>query len=118
MTNRISKSKSGIIIQLDVLISRDKETKLYVSYCPSLELSSYGKTKEEAKKAFHEVLEDFVEDTYEKGTFNEYLFKHGWQLKTKPEMNYLPPVPDITDLVNNIMPTEAFKQSFKIPAYR
>ena len=82
MTNKIQKSKSGIVIELDVLISRDKETRLYVAYCPALELSSYAKTKEESQKAFHDVLEDFVEDTHNKGTFNEYLLKHGWKLST------------------------------------
>ena len=118
MINKIKKSKSGIVIELDVLISRDKETQLYVAYCPALELSTYAKDIEESKQAFNEVLEDFIEDTHSKGTFNEYLLKHGWQLKRKPVINYQPPVPDITDIVNRMMPMGAFKQSFKIPAYR
>jgi hypothetical protein len=117
MTNRIHKTQDGMSIQLDVLISVDKSTKLFVAYCPALELSSYAKTQEGAKKAFTEVLQDFIEETHAKGTFDEYLLKLGWQLKRTPHVDYQPPAPDITNLVNTMMPTGAYKQELSIPAF-
>ena len=117
MTNKIHKTQPGITIQLDVLIIIDKSTKLFVAYCPALELSSYAKTKDGAKRAFTEVLHDFIEDTHNKGTFDTYLLNLGWQLKRTPTIEYHPPSPDITEVVNKMMPLGAFKQDLQIPAF-
>jgi predicted RNase H-like HicB family nuclease len=47
-----------------------REGKYHVAYCPALELTSYGLTVAEAKRAFSEVLEIFIEETERKGTLD------------------------------------------------
>ena len=68
-----------------------KEEDYIVAYCPALELSSYGKTKAEAKAAFAAEIKIFIEETSNRGTLEKYLLKHGWTLQQFPELAYQPP---------------------------
>lgn len=55
-----------------------KEGKMYVSYCPELDVSSCGKTPEEAKKNLLEAVELFLEETKKMGTLKEILKESGF----------------------------------------
>ena len=90
MVNTISKHKHGITVQLDVFLLED-EDKIYVAFCPALNLSSYGNTLNDAKKAFDEVVSIFVEETTKKGTLEKVLLKLGWTLKALPKPIFEPP---------------------------
>jgi len=69
-----------------------KEEDYIVAYCPALELSAYGKTEGEAKKAFEESLELFVQEITRKGTVDKVLRKLGWVPNLR---SYQPPaLPD------------------------
>lgn len=83
------KSDSSIQVQVDVLIFEEHGS--YVAYCPALEVSSYGDTKDEAKKAFDGAMNIFIKETTTKGTLEKYLLKLGWQLQQKPKRVYQPP---------------------------
>ncbi len=63
-----------------------KEGDLYVALCPSLNISSFGESIQEAQSSLLEAVEAFVEECSEMGTIEEVLeesgFKrtdHGWR---------------------------------------
>ncbi len=73
----------------------------YVAYCPALELSSYGSSAEDAKAAFAEAMEIFMEDTQAKGTLEKVLLGLGWTLQQRPVARYEPPRPSV-DFLNTL----------------
>ncbi|HRN27095.1 MAG: hypothetical protein IT276_11795 [Ignavibacteriaceae bacterium] len=89
MTNHIQKSTDTIKLQVDVLIIKEED--YIVAYCPALELSSYGKTKSEAKAAFEVDIKIFIDETFKSGNLEKYLLKQGWTLQQIPELDYQPP---------------------------
>ncbi len=86
---KIAKSKNSIKVEVSIIIL--KENGNFVAYCPALELSSYGDTEQEAREAFEEALEIFLEETTHKGTLEKELLKLGWILQQTPRVNYHPP---------------------------
>jgi len=50
--------KSARSVEVDVVLIRDGD--YYVALCPSLNVSSYGQSREEAKTAFGEVFKIFI----------------------------------------------------------
>lgn len=67
---------SVIELQLNVLVFQQGD--FYVSYCPSLNLSSYGDTIDDAKAAFDEVMEAYLDECKENGSLHDDLIKNGW----------------------------------------
>ncbi|MCX6600446.1 MAG: hypothetical protein NT025_02655 [bacterium] len=65
-----------------------QEGEYFVAYCPVLELSSYGQSENEAKRAFAEALKIFIKETEKKGTLEKILLDLGWTLKRKPFVQY------------------------------
>jgi predicted RNase H-like HicB family nuclease len=55
-----------------------REGDLYVGLCPDLDVSSFGKTIEEAKSSVHEALAAFVEECTAMGTLTEVLEEAGF----------------------------------------
>jgi predicted RNase H-like HicB family nuclease len=95
MTNYIKTKTDGtsntVEVSLDVLI---KDGDYIVSYCPALELSSFGDTEADAKKAFDEAVDIFLQETSKKGTLEKVLLNLGWQLRKLPSVSFLPPPAD------------------------
>jgi hypothetical protein len=56
-----------------------KEKKTFIAYSPALDLSSCGRTFEEAKNNFIEALRIFYEECISMGTLNEVLESCGWE---------------------------------------
>lgn len=87
--NRIRKNAKGMQIDVEVLLV--KEGAYWVSYAPSLKLSSYGDSKEDAKRGFSEALEIFISDTLKKGTLERLSIEYGWMgsgsLATLPKLS-------------------------------
>jgi predicted RNase H-like HicB family nuclease len=110
---KINDDSAFIEIQLSVLVV--EQGKFYVAYCPSLDLSSYGNSVEDAKLAFDETLKGYVEYAIENGTLHDDLVEHGWKIgnvrKAEP--------PEEVDLDN--IPTgnlkKQFNESLCIPAF-
>jgi predicted RNase H-like HicB family nuclease len=111
--NIITKNRDHISVGVSVLIL--KENNLFVAYCPALELSSYGKTKKEAKENFYDALKIFIEETHKKGTLEKVLLSLGWTLKQKPQISYKPPelTKKISKLSNLI--TSDFTEQVQLP---
>ncbi len=66
-----------------------RESSLYVSYTPELDISSCGKTISKAKKNLLEAVEGFLEVAEEKGNLQDILeeagfVKHEDELEKKP----------------------------------
>jgi len=55
-----------------------KEGKVFVSYCPELDVSSCGETFEEAKKNLLKAIKAFIKVTKEMGTLKEILEEAGF----------------------------------------
>jgi predicted RNase H-like HicB family nuclease len=85
----IKKNDDFIEVTLPVVLFQEGDQ--FVSYCPALELSSYGNSENEARQSFDEALEIFLEETTRKGTLEKYLLKKGWLLRQKPRPIYEPP---------------------------
>lgn len=64
---------------LGVYIFKDGD--VYISYCPSLDISGYGKDEEEAKDSFGEVMRQHVMYCVEHETLAKDLLNHGWKSK-------------------------------------
>jgi len=60
-----------------------KEKGSFVAFSPALDLSTCGKTFEEAKKNFSEALDIFFEECIEMGTLHEVLESYGWEKSGK-----------------------------------
>ncbi len=85
----VNRKSDSIKVKLAVILF--KEADQYVSYCPALELSSYGDDEQEAKLAFEDALNIFIEETSKKGSLERELLKLGWRLQQHPKPSYKPP---------------------------
>ena len=77
--------------KLTVTFFRQKDEKNIVAYCPVLDLSTCGKTIEEAKENFVECLKIYLEETVRHGTLEKDLLKLGWRPNVK-NLTMIPPV--------------------------
>ena len=55
-----------------------REGDLYVSLCPELNVSSFGKTIEEARRSLHEAMEAFIEECEAMGTLEDIISEAGF----------------------------------------
>lgn len=110
MRDTIRKTRNSVEVSIEILLVQEGE--YFVAYCPALELSSYGKTEQKARKAFDEALEIFFEETDRLGTLEKFLLKQGWRLQQVPEPKYIPP-----KIKNAFAGTllRSFKEPVKIP---
>ncbi len=75
-------------LSVSVPVSVFKEGKTYVAYSPIVDLSSCGKTHQEAEKRFREAVHLFFEEMLKRGTLKEVLKGLGW---TKTKKSWQPP---------------------------
>ena len=68
-----------------------REGKAVIAYCPSLNLSTCGKTLPQAQRRFSEALDLFIGDCVERGTLEEVLEECGWRRLTRPQPHWEPP---------------------------
>lgn len=86
-----------------------KEGDVYISYCPALDISGYGKDEKEAKDSFGEVMKQYIMYCVEHGTLAEDLRGHGWKVKDNGNGLFKSPDtesmlkrnPDFKDLLDN-----------------
>ena len=76
-------------IKYNLPVSILKEGNKYIAYTPTLDLSTYGKSEEQAKKRFEEVVNIFFEELIELGTIDKVLTNLGWQ---KIQAKWNPPI--------------------------
>jgi len=78
--------KAFQVVNLPVAIFR--EGKYFVAYTPALDLSTSGKSFEEVKRRFDELVKIFFEEIIKNGTLPEVLQELGWR---KIEKTWSPP---------------------------
>jgi predicted RNase H-like HicB family nuclease len=60
-------------------VSFIKEGKYFIAYTPLLDISTSGKTFEQAKQRFIELVQIFLEELMHKGTLDKTLKELGWE---------------------------------------
>lgn len=75
--------------KISLPISILKEGKYFIAYTPALDLSTSGKSFEQVKKRFEEVVQIFFEELLDRGTVDQVLTELGWQ---KIQKEWRPPV--------------------------
>jgi len=116
-TNCIPKnhSKEEIIsATVTVLFFRDKKTNSVIADCPALDICTYGKNLEMAKKYFVEAFSLWKETVLKMGTLKKALQELGWECKAN-ELK----MPKETKFHHHDVPVELLSQmnqDFKIMA--
>ncbi len=85
-----------IPIDYDVIIF--KEDKVYVAYCPELDVSSCGNTVEQAKAMLKTAVRLFIEEAERMGTLEDILEESKY--KKDASGRWLPPKLVATELVS------------------
>jgi len=73
-----------------------KEEDIYVGIVPELNVSSFGKTLEEAKRSLQEAVEAFIEECERMGTLEEIMKEAGFVYQ---EGTWLPRQPVSAELL-------------------
>ena len=79
-------SEEPFILRVEFL----REGKMYIAYSPALDLSTCGKTFQEAKENFTEAVTLFFEECEKDGNLKEVLESLGWIKSSKNGLE--PPV--------------------------
>ena len=69
----------GHAVEASLQVFYTEQEGAVVAYCPSLDLSTYGDTMEDAAAAFDDALAVLMQDVQQKGTLDEVLSALGWQ---------------------------------------
>ncbi len=96
------KKPAEINLNVQLFIYKDPESDMYVAYCNSLDLSTYGKDHKDALQSFGDALDLFIDETTKKGTLEHVLVRLGWNLSQKA---YGPPAPSLEKL-SHIIPLQ------------
>lgn len=72
-----------ININFNLSVVMLKEGKRFIAHAPALDLSTSGKTFQEAKKRFEEAAHIFFEEIIHKNTVDEVLSELGWEKHKK-----------------------------------
>ena len=80
--------KTDISIRVSVYTFREGDN--VIAYCPSLDLSGYGRTQKEAKESFGIVMKDYLDYCTSEGTLHEDLISHGWQMEHRHAAEHAP----------------------------
>lgn len=98
-------STGGVHFSLDVYLFN--EDGLTYSYCPSLDITGYGKDMNEAKAEMEYQLKEYFDYTLKHDTLRSDLAGHGWTKDNDdhffaPSVSYLMrKYPDFKDLIEN-----------------
>ena len=57
-----------------------RQARWYVAHCPPLDITTQGRTRDEAKRNLIEAAELFMTSCFERGTFEQALRELGWHV--------------------------------------
>jgi hypothetical protein len=77
MLDTIIFSKTKGTLEISVSVYVFKENDVFIAYCPSLDISGYNTTEEEARHDFEYALNEYVKFQMEHDTLNKDLARHG-----------------------------------------
>ncbi len=111
----IIKTDGDRVVNVLIEVQLIKEGDYIVSYCPSLQISSFGLTEDEAKEGFEGALRTFIDETHSRGTLEKILLNLGWSLKQKPTADYKPPRQKLRGNAKNPSFIRSFQESIALP---
>lgn len=85
-----------ISIDYDMIVFN--EDGVYVAYCPELDISSSGKSIEQAKEMLKNAVRLFIEEAEKMGTLKDILEESRY--KKDPSGRWLPPKVVATELIS------------------
>ena len=77
------------MLEVKLPISILREGKKYVAYTPALDLSTSGRSYEQVKRRFGEIVNIFFGELIKKGTLEEVLQDLGWK---RVQAKWNPPI--------------------------
>lgn len=95
LSGHFQDGKSKIDVTLSLI--HFEEDGLNFIYSPALDLTGYGKTKEDALASYSTSLEEFLRYTSNKDTTVKELKRLGWSVSKKDKIT----APSLTDLLNS-----------------
>jgi len=119
--NEIQITRKSFKAKLEVIIFKDPSGS-FVGYAPSIDVSSYGDTQDEALNATREAIEIYFNYTRNKGTLEQDLKRMGWKKEIMKHSSLVAPDLDTIShdnpLLINIMnsPDNYLQKSISIPA--
>lgn len=113
--NAVKKNGHSVSLEIEVMIYEDHG--IFVAYSPALDLSSYGSTIDDAKNAFDEAVEIFIEETESSGTLERNLLKLGWKLQLKPKPLFERPNYTLAQIRRLPASKKIFNQHYALTAY-
>lgn len=110
--NSIGIDDHKIYLELEVIIYKENDNdKYFISFCPALNLSSFGITEKDAEESFNEALEIFMDDIISKNNLEKVLISLGWIIK---ENSFMPPRIDLPKIVNEYKPVKAERLTYPV----
>jgi predicted RNase H-like HicB family nuclease len=112
MTKTIDKVqvRNNINVMLSILVFQEEH--LFVAYCPSLDMSAYGESIEEAKNNFDEITRLYIDQCSQNGTLKQDLLQHGWVMSGHNSIN----LPEQIDMdISAGLLKKQFNQNWTIP---
>lgn len=111
-------------VTMEVQVMLFEEDEIHFAYLPSLDLTGYGKTIEEAKQSLKIVLDEFLKYTIHKNTLMKELKRLGWKTHSKAKPIKAPNLSDqiltnerLKEIVDSIpFATESYKLKVPLPA--
>jgi hypothetical protein len=101
-----------IELQLNVLVFQQGD--YYVAFCPSLNLSSYGDSVDDAKVGFDEVMTSYLEDCKENNSLHEDLLKNGWTFNIQNHKKAEPPAMVELNIPAGLLRTQ-YNENWSVP---
>ena len=115
MSNYIE-TDNAFTVEAFVEVQLIKDGEYIVSYCPALELSSFGKDEDDAKEGFEEALSIFIDELHKRGTLEKVLLNLGWGLRKLPIPSFVPPEEKYLK-VHPLNVSKSFNEKVLIPVY-
>lgn len=109
-------------VEVQLTLIQFEEDGKHIVYTPSLDLSGYGNTEEEATASYAETVNEFLRYTTNKNTLPKVLTKLGWDVKKKNKIKAPPLVQMINEneYLAEIFEEKQYKkinQTVKIPSF-
>ena len=102
------KKSTKVNFRISLPVSVHKEGKYFIAYTPALDLSTSGKSPEEVKRRFEEIIQIFLEELLAKGTLGEVLLGLGWR---RIQKQWAPPQVISQKIENFNIPIDSLKNA-------